>query len=735
MAERTSRGRLRRRLLAAAAAVVLAGAIAGAFVLAGLMREGAALARVHARHEVSHPGWSFPGRIYSRAVALDLPGPRLIAEAKARGYLENCAASPPPPGTYCEATGAVTPRSGNSLEPVLLGWLIGPDAEVREHLPLHDAPPHLVHALLAAEDRDFWKHSGVNLRAMVRATFANLQEGSYAQGGSTLSMQVVRSLSQRKEKTPGRKLQEMGLAMGLERELGKRGVLQMYLDIPYLGQRGGLSICGFAAASRHYFGKDVRSLTKAEAATLVAILPSPANLGPKIGSEELTARTRRVLLAMRDVFGEHVDDALEETVRAVEPPPLEERHPAYLSATRLWLEAELPPKLLYGSGLVVETAIDLPLQEDTDERLAQMLRRYEARMARYSDDPLQAAGVALEPDTGLIRAVFGGPEATSTGLNRALQSRRQAGSSFKPVLFALAFSEREANGERRFTAADTQPNRPRVFKTPEGPWRPRNIGSEYSDTCSLAFALVWSQNVATASLLDALGGPSRLIDFASRLGFDASGYPHELGLALGQAETTPLEMAEFVGLLANGGHRVRGRTVVRAVDATGAERVHPPRRGPQVLDAEAAALTRELMRQVIEQGTGTTIRGSASESGYQGAAFGKTGTTDAERDVWFVGASPAVAMSLWVGYDQPARVGGTAMDLAAPLWGYWMSRAMAHEERPLKFPADPALVTRWICAESGRLAAPGCRAVGAPFVPGTQPKDRCMIAHPMPAAH
>ncbi|MFN7145439.1 MAG: biosynthetic peptidoglycan transglycosylase, partial [Myxococcota bacterium] len=184
------------------------------------------------------------------------------------------------PGEFCAKKSVVVPRSGDALEPVLLGWLIGPDAEIREHLPLAEAPRHLIDAILVAEDRAYHEHHGVNLKAMLRAVVANAQEGGYAQGGSTLTMQVVRNLAQRREKTVDRKLREMVLAWAIDEHLGKDGVLQMYLDAPYLGQRGSLSISGFRAAARHYFGKDATELSLAEAATLAAILPAPGKFAP-----------------------------------------------------------------------------------------------------------------------------------------------------------------------------------------------------------------------------------------------------------------------------------------------------------------------------------------------------------------------------------------------------------------------------------------------------------------------
>ncbi len=708
----------------AAALVVLT--VAPLWLLRGWMRDGAELARAHARHEVSHPGWSFPARIYSEAVRLDAPGTRLLAEAKERDYRESCDA--PAPGTFCTRNGTVVPRRGGSLEPVLLGWVIGPDAELREHLPISEAPQHLLDAIIASEDRDFWSHRGVDVGAMLRAAVADLRGRSFIQGGSTLAMQVVRVLTQRHEKTLWRKMRELGLAMGLERELGKRGVLQMYLDAPYLGQNGSLSVCGFQSAARHYFGKDARELSLPEAAMLVSTLPAPGKLSPRADLELSRARTRMVLRAMGDLFGYAVNGLMSSTVSIVDPRPIPELHPAYLSAVRAWLSERLAPQVLYGAGLSVETGIDLPAQSETERLFSEKIELFESILPKRAE-PLQAAGLALDVDTGVIRAIWGGTDASATGFNRATQARRQPASSFKPLVYALAFGEKNPDGTRRFTASSTEPNSPRDFETKEGRWRPRNVGGEYSETASLAYALIWSQNIATASLLEQLGGPRRLVDFAARLGFDTSKFPEELGLALGQAEVTLLEMAQFAALIANGGERVPGTPVRRAVDAAGVERIGPPPARQVVIDREAAALTRELMRLVVDEGTGGAARGAGGEAGYLGPALGKTGTSDGEKDLWFVGSSPSVAAAVWIGYDRPISVRASASDLAAPLWGWWVKRLTRHEPVHPGFPGEPKLSRRAICTESGGSPNPTCRAVSAPFLPSSPPLTPCRIDH------
>lgn len=713
----------------AASGVLVAAALAALMTIGfGWWRQGVRLAQAHLAFESVHRGWSFPARMFSGRVPMTEPAERLVEEAKARGYRERCPR--PLAGEYCAKTGTVVPRAGDELEPLLLGWIVGPDAEIREHLPLEEAPRHLVDAIVAAEDRSFREHPGVDFVGLVRAALTNARRGGYTQGGSTLSMQVVRAFSGRRERDLVRKLREAVMALAVDRSLGKDGVLQAYLDIPYLGQRGGLSICGFQAAARHYFGKDARELDLAEAATLAAILPAPGRFAPDRHPREARQRRDRLLLAMAKLQGYEVSVALRRPVTTVPPAPLEERHPAFLSAARAWLFERLPEQQIHGAGLVVSVGIDLRAQRVTEELFEQMTREFDRRVTP-SPQPLQSAGVLLDLETGRLLALWGGAGLTATGFNRATQAFRQAGSAFKPLVYALAFGQPPLeDGSPRFTASSLEPNAPRVFHTEQGDWRPRNAGYEYSPTASLADGLIWSRNIATASLLERLGGPRALVDFAHTFGFSVERLPAEMGLALGQGEVTVLQMAQLAAAIGNGGWRVEGTPVVRVVDQRGRELLSPPARGPRVLSESAASLTRELMRQVIAAGTGgAAARGLDGAPGYPGPAIGKTGTTDEERDVWFVGATPRLAGAVWLGRDEPEGLGHSASELAAPLWGWWMRRL---DPRPPAdgFADEVELVRRWICASTGKLTGPACRPLRAPFLPGSEPKARCGLPHP-----
>ena len=709
--------------------------------------EAVAMATAHQRHEVAHPGWSFPGRVWSDSVPLEgTSKERLVLEARVRAYKEAC--PPKNPGEVCTKTAEVNLRggvfpeglqpSGNkgwtrplALEPLQIGTLMGPDAELRWHLPLAEAPPHLIAALLAAEDREYYAHHGVNISGAVRAAVANTRGSGVQQGASTLTMQVVRNLTQDKEKTLERKLREAMAAVALDTELGKDAVLQIYLDAPYLGQDGSMSICGFEAASWYYYGLSARDMDLSQAATLASILPAPGRFSPEKHPEIAKERRDRTLRTMRELGWDaaEVEAALAAPVQAQPHRLPEERYPAYLQATRQWLEANVPPSIVYGAGLDVFTALDPVLQESSETTLANGAKFLESAIGRRKE-PLEAAGAVVSSTTGYLVAVSGGSQRLPTDFNRATQARRQAGSSMKPLVYAHAFSLRDAQGVRKFNAGSTVRNDKHVFPNTDG-WSPKNTSGDYSGTSTFAMGLAWSQNVTTASVLEASGGPVPFKAFAATFGYDTRHWRDELGLALGSAEVTPLEQARMVATIIADGKLASGRPVITALDVGGTVRVEPEGERAQVLSPEDAALTRGLMRLVIEYGTGGASRGGLGRGGYPGPAIGKTGTTDSEKDLWFIGGTPTYAGALWLGYDQPNRIGGSASDFAAPVWGWWMNglhKGVAQREFGGTKTRGVA-----ICTQTGKHSNGTCRMIGAPFLEGEKPSSAgCGISHPPP---
>ena len=280
-----------------------------------------------------------------------------------------------------------------------------------------------------------------------------------------------------------------------------------------------------------------------------------------------------------------------------------------------------------------------------------------------------------------------------------------------------------------WTAFDTVPNKRRTFPNTNG-WRPRNNGGRYSSTSTLTKALTKSENIATASLLEQLGGPQQLIDYSTRLGFNTDDYPLEMGLALGQAEVTPLEMGCFVAMLANGGTQVYGLPITHAIDRNGTNHIYITGLGRRLIPVQTVTLTREIMRLVILQGTGGSSRGANGEKGYTGTAFGKTGTTDKNKDLWFIGSTPTYAGALWLGYDKPINLRASASDLASPLWGWWM-RAVHNGIPWQKNFKGSDIKKRYLCGDSGKYRNETCKTMPIPTLLTHRPRGRCDIDHPV----
>lgn len=701
-----------------------------------------AMVLAHWDHQTSHPGWSFPAHVWSAPAEIDGMSPqRRALHAAARGYVQAC--PPMEAGEYCAKTGDVSLRGGRfpegrqpagadgwtrplAFEPVRLGVLVGPDGEIREHLPIERAPQHLIDAILAAEDAEFYAHGGVDFPGLLRAAFANAQGGAYKQGASTLTMQLVRNLSQEKDKSITRKLREITASFAAEEALGKERILQMYLDAPYLGQAGNLSVCGFQAASQYYWGLDAADLSLAQAATLAAILPAPGRFAPDRDPDAAKERRDRVLVRMGQK-GYDVAEAIGSPVIA-EPHPIlpDARFPTYLQATRLALEAQFPPEVTYGAGLQVFTAVDVVAQSETERLMDERVTFLERTIGRRGPGPLIAAVALVEPSTGRLVAAYDSAHADATDFSRVTQARRQAGSSFKPVVYALAFSP-GPDGAPMHRADDTVPNSHRVFPGTNG-WAPRNISGRYSPTATYAYGLAASMNIATAAVLEQSGGPEAIIRLGAKIGFDTSKFPKEMGLSLGQGEVTPLEMARFVGTVVGGGKKLPASPLVAVLDADGTSLFQDAPPSEQALTPEAALLTRELMSLVVHYGTGGSVRGGGGFPGYEGDIVGKTGTADDEKDLWFVGGTPTYAGALWLGYDHPTRIGGSASDLAAPTFGWWM-RAV-HDGLPrVKF--DDAGFTRaYVCSQTGLAPTPTCGVIPAPLLPGQGVRGVCAGTHP-----
>jgi penicillin-binding protein 1B len=745
----------------------IAAALAGLVVIVGF----AIAFRSYKRYErivdrrLEDGRWRAPSRLYSQPVALRpgqaLTRTRLVRILDGLDY-ERCRV-PRRPGEYA-LTGAdrlaVFPRgpggaafeavevaferdrvaslqgtasrrsyATQSLEPLLLTFLLDEQRERRHVVRYEEIPEHLIKAVLAIEDRRFFHHGGLDLVGIVRAAARNLESETYAQGASTITQQLARSSFLKPEKTLKRKAQEALLSFILERRLSKREILELYLNEVYLGQVGGFNIQGVGQAARTYFGKEVRDLTLAESALLAGLIQSPNGYNPYRHPEAARTRRDQVLHAIKEAGLIHtftVDYALSQPLR-VQPPTLDGTEaPSFVELVKTQLAQRYRRHELGRRNLAIRTSLDLPLQLLAEDVLSDGLAALEKRLPPRPEAPLQGAMVVLDPRTGAVLALVGGRDHRASPFNRALRARRQPGSAFKPFVYLAAF---EATFDGRggaitpATVVDDSPST--TFSFEDERYAPRNNDDRYGGKVTVHQALAHSLNVATVKVAETVGFETVADLWSQRLGF--APIPPYPALALGAFETTPLELASAYAALASGGLKIEPRTILAAYD----ERRHSidetaapaPRR---VVHEASAFLVSHLLRSVINEGTGYGVR----EMGFAAEAAGKTGTTNNSRDAWFAGFTPDLLCVVWVGYDDNASLSMPASEAALPIWTEFMKQALAGR-KPARFdPAPEGVVFRTIDKDTGLLATAECpRVVAEAFIAGTEPRRYCPGQH------
>lgn len=601
------------------------------------------------------------------------------------------------------------------------GKPIGRLTQVRRiNVSLSDVPRPVRAAFIATEDRRFYYHGGVDWRSTGRALVRNLSDVSIREGFSTITMQVARNaflphLSN--ERSFRRKLIELELAQRLERNLTKQQILEMYLNVIYLGN----GTYGVEAASRDLFGKSVRRLSLSEAAALAGLAKGPALYTPRRHPDRARARRDLVLWLMARegyITASQAAQARKEPLRVApaqwRPPP--DRSYA-LDPVRAAVDSVLGDNAATAGDLVVHSTIDAEAQQSA-ERAIRIQGAAIQRQASTSQPggELEGAVVALDPRTGEIRALVGGRRAVRRGFNRAFGARRQPGSAFKPFVYAAAL----VAGYSPATILDDSP-----VEIEDGGriWRPENFGGEYGGPLTLRRALMRSANAATVRLSQAVG-ESEVVTLAYRSGI-RSRMDAVPALALGAMEVTPLELVASYAPFANGGFRVHPTIVSRIESADGTVLWQAPRpKAERVLDRAQAFQITSMLQSVVDGGTGRVVR----NMGVRGQVAGKTGTTNNGADVWFIGYTPTLVAGFWFGYDSPRPIAANASGgrLAAPAWAMfylngWHEPAAADAWKP---PDD--LVQRTIDALNGELANEWCPVTQREwFKTGTEPTSTC----------
>lgn len=530
---------------------------------------------------------------------------------------------------------------------------------------LDDLPDHVRQAFIAIEDRRFYDHSGVDFRGTLRAVFTNLRAGATVQGGSTITMQLVKNLVLTPERSMRRKIQEMRLAWQLERRLSKDEILQLYLNRIYFGARA----YGIEAAARRYFQKSAAELTLAEAAMLAALPKAPSRLDPTSNLAAARERAAIVLAAMEEagfITAEERAGAEANPAAPIAPEPETYRDPAVFGfifdqAVQL-AEAELGE---LPADAIIQVTIDPALQETAHRTLTtRMDAESEAQGAG------EAALLAMTPD-GAVRAMVGGRDYLQSQYNRAARARRQPGSAFKPIVYLAAIEE----GASPFSVYYDEP------VDLEG-WQPQNFGGTYRGRVTLQEALRRSINTVSAQIIDEIG-PETVVDMAARLGIETE-LPALPALSLGAVEVTLQELTAAYATIANSGERHPARLLERVTNSRGDILWEPAPAEPEQVVEEADALTLSTMMQdIVLSGTGVAARLPERPTA------GKTGTSQSFRDAWFLGFSADYIAGVWVGNDDDTPTNDvTGGGLPARIWRDFM--IAAHDGLPVRPLAAPA---------------------------------------------
>lgn len=537
-----------------------------------------------------------------------------------------------------------------------------------ESVKLEDIPPYLIQATLATEDRRFYEHFGIDVLGTARAIVENARHAGVVQGGSSITQQLAKNLFLSNERTLERKIREAFLALWLEANLSKRDILKTYLDRAYLG--GGTF--GVEAASRFYFGKSVRDVSLAEAAMMAGLFKAPSHFAPHVNLPAARGRANQVLTNM--VEAGYLTEGQVWSARRAPATPVarkDEESPNYFLD---WAFDEVKRLAPRGERtLTVKTTIDMNLQRKADAAIENGLRRYGDT---YDSD--QGALVSLDID-GSVRAMVGGRDYGASQFNRAVTGQRQTGSSFKPYVYLTAFM----NG---YTPKSVIVDAPITI----GNWSPKNYSGNYSGSMTLTEALVRSINTVPVRLTAAIGR-SKVVETVRKAGIESE-LPNTPSLPLGVADLTVMEMAQGYAHFASGGKTVKAHGIVEIRNPQGDVLYRYDRDAPkpqQVFPAKAVADLVGVMEQIVERGTGTR----AQLDGVRAA--GKTGTTNAYRDAWFVGYTGNFTTAVWFGNDDSTptnrMTGGT---LPAMTWQDYMSYAEANVERRPLFGVPDEPLTR-----------------------------------------
>ena len=625
--------------------------------------------------------------------------------------------------------------------------------EKRANLPLSVIPIDMQNAVIAMEDKDFFRHWGVSPKGIARALLRDLMHTRAAQGGSTITQQLSRNIFLKPEKTITRKIKEIFLSLQIESNFSKQEILQLYLNQIYFGAGNRY---GVQSAAKFYFGKDVPELTLAECALLAGIIPSPERFSPFSNPDN--ARLRRYLVLQRMVAGHYItqkemDDANKEPFPTERSTLISSHAPYFVEYIRQQLEPKYGVAQLWKGGLKIYTTLDLSMQVPAEDIMEKYLVKYDsdsvkARAAAGTDETnissaaLQSAFLILDVRTGAIKAMIGGRNYTSSKFNRVTQAARQAGSTFKPFVWMSAL----LNGYTPATIVDASPMayyyngkdwrllegateqysianaiQPFVGNKDFKIWVPSDFDGKFLGNITMRRALELSRNLASIYLVTRIG-PTQVVDVAHKAGVkrNLEAVP---SIGLGTSLVSPMEMVSAFSTFANGGIHVEPFGVLKVVDNQG-------KTLQEYIPEEQESFTPQTSYMLVNMMKGVVQRGTGSHAGrLKRPIAGKTGTSQDSKDMWFIGMTPDLAAGAWMGYDDGITL--PMKDWTGGGRGLVDRDRKACSDQPIRdFTVPDGVIFVTVDPETGKLALPTCKKkLLDAFVKGTEPTVFCDANH------
>jgi len=624
-----------------------------------------------------------------------------------------------------------TERSQYQLEPLLITNLSDRNREKRRLVRFSDIPKPLVDAVISAEDKRFFQHSGFDPFRILKAAYVDLREGRKDQGASTLSQQLARGLWLDPEKRWKRKLIELLITLQLEQKLSKTEIFEDYANQVYLGRQGSFSIHGFGEAAQAYFNKDLRQLTLPEAATLAGMIQRPAAFNPFRRPDRVRDRRNVVLALMRQnglITEREYALAVESPLGVAKEANQSVEAPYFVDLVNDALQNQFQDVDFQAKSFRVYTTLDLNLQRAAMEAVRNGMKNVDElirKQRRFKNagsaiPQAQVALVAIDPHTGQIRALVGGRNYAASQLNHVV-AKRQPGSIFKPFVFAAALDTAVTGAPHILTAGTTVEDEPTTFWYDNKPYEPANFKREYHGIVTFRQALAKSMNVATVKVAEMVGYDS-IVNLARAAGLNYNIRPTP-AVALGSYEGTPVEMAGAYTVFANQGTYVKPSFLSMVRDERGRIMYTGKIETRQVLDPRVAYLMTNLMEEVMRTGTAAGVR----SRGFVLPAAGKTGTS---HDGWFAGYTSELLCVVWVGFDDNRDLELEGAKSALPIWTEFMKRAVTYREyRNAKpFMAPDGIVAVQIDPLSGMPATPNCPMTHPEvYIAGTQPVGTCPL--------